>query len=156
MGIFSKKPIQAQEPVPDIDPIVLAVTCITTAGPDVAVSLALVIYKLLETAAVSTDDLAKLGLSRDELGALVSAIQESDSAEEFNDALELRTALLQYNAELTTIAGELGISTKSEEYVALRSAVAGFAEQNDILDIKLAYRLILAECPELIPGSTAR
>lgn len=133
------------------DPVTAAASAITSTG-DATLALGLVINKLLAEGAVTVESLAKVGLSRDEVVALVEAFEGADTAGEFEAALDLQAALRHYNSELAEIAGERGISTRDEEYVALRSAIADFAEKNDLLDVRIAYRLMLAECPERLPG----
>ena len=133
------------------DPITSAAATIASTG-DATLALGLVINKLLSEGVVTVGSLAKVGLSREEVAGLVEAFEDADTADEFEAALELRAALRHYDSELAGIAGERGVSTTGEEYVALRSAIAEFAEKNDLLDVRIAYRLMLAECPERLPG----
>jgi hypothetical protein len=133
------------------DPITSAAATIASTG-DATLALGLVINKLLSEGVVTVESLAKVGLSREEVTGLVEAFEDADTADEFEAALELRAALRHYDSELAGIAGERGVSTTGEEYVALRSAIAEFAEKNDLLDVRIAYRLMLAECPERLPG----
>jgi hypothetical protein len=133
------------------DPITSAAATIASTG-DATLALGLVINKLLSEGVVTVESLAKVGLSREEVAGLVEAFEDADTADEFEAALELRAALRHYDSELAGIAGERGVSTIGEEYVALRSALAEFAEKNDLLDVRIAYRLMLAECPERLPG----
>jgi hypothetical protein len=134
------------------DPIASAADAIASTG-DATLALGLVINRLLAEEAVSVESLAKVGLSREEILGLVEAFELADTAGEFEEALNLQAALRHYNSELAGIAGERGVSTSGEEYVALRSAIADFAEKNDLLDIRIAYRLMVAECPERLPGN---
>lgn len=133
------------------DRITSAAATIAATG-DATLALGLVINKLLSEGVVTVESLAKVGLSREEVTGLVEAFEDADTADEFEAALELRAALRHYDSELAGIAGERGVSTTGEEYVALRSAIAEFAEKNDLLDVRIAYRLMLAECPERLPG----
>lgn len=149
MGIFYKKHVP-DESEPAYDPVHLATAALASCD-DPALSLALVISQLLQQQVVSVDDLLKVGISQDEVVAIVAAYSESATREEFDRALEVQAALRQYNADLAAIAGDRGISTSSDTYVVLRSAIATFAEENNILDLKVAYRLMLAECPERLP-----
>jgi hypothetical protein len=133
------------------DPVTTAAAAIASTG-DATLALGLVINRLLTEGAVSVESLAKIGLSREEVVGLVEAFEGADTAGEFEAALDLQAALRHYNSELALIAGERGLSTRGDEYVALRSAIADFAEKNDLLDVRIAYRLMLAECPERLPG----
>jgi len=133
------------------DPVASAAETISGTG-DATLALGLVITRLLADGAVSVESLAKIGLSSEDVVGLVEAFEGAETADEFEAALDLQAALRHYNRELAGIAGERGLSTNGEEYVALRSAIADFAEKNDLLDVRVAYRLMLAECPERLPG----
>lgn len=124
------------------------------AGDDPVLTLAIVVSKMLEHGRTTPEALARLGISEDELFAVLEALEESDSPEEFNAALDLQAALQHYNAVLVEIANERGVPAVGESYVKMRSAIAAFAERNDVLDLRIAYRLMLAECPHLLPGTT--
>ena len=117
-------------------------------------TLAIVVSKMLEHGRTTPEALARLGISEDELFAVLEALEESDSPEEFNAALDLQAALQHYNAILVGIANERGVPAVGEAYVKMRSAIAAFAERNDVLDLRIAYRLMLAECPDQLPGTT--
>jgi hypothetical protein len=163
MGLFNKtnkqnEPATEPTPVPPQnndgqgvpDSIVAATKSILeTRNP--VIGLALVINELVSHGVVSAEDLTKIGISIDEVEAIVISLQESDTYQEFEFALETRAALRMYNAELMEIAAERGVSISGEAYIQLRSAIAEFAEQNEIYSLKLAYRLMLAECPERLP-----
>jgi hypothetical protein len=160
MGLFNKTNKQnepATEPTPTTpqnndgqgvpDSIVAATKSILeTRNP--VIGLALVINELVSCGVVSAEDLTKIGISIDEVEAIILSLQESDTYQEFEFALETRAALRMYNAELMEIAAERGVSISGEAYIQLRSAIAEFAEQNEIYSLKLAYRLMMAECPE--------
>lgn len=124
------------------------------AGDDPVLTLAIVVSKMLEHGRTTPEALARLGISEDELFAVLEALEESDSPEEFNASLDLQAALQHYNAVLVEIANERGVPAVGESYVKMRSAIAAFAERNDVLDLRIAYRLMLAECPHLLPGTT--
>jgi hypothetical protein len=151
MGIRSRHRRKEEAATPDRDPIMTAAAMIASTG-DATLALGLVINKLLSDGAVTVESLAKVGLSREEVASLMEAFEDADTADDFEAALNLRAALRHYDNELAGIAGERGVSTTGEEYVALRSVIAEFAERNDVLDVRIAYRLMLAECPERLPG----
>jgi hypothetical protein len=133
------------------DLVTTAASLIASSG-DATLALGLVIHRLLSEGSVTVESLAKVGLSSEEVLGLVEAFEGAENATEFEQALDLRAALRHYNTELARIAGERGVSTTGDEYVALRSAIADFAERNDLLDLRVAYRLMLAECPDRLPG----
>lgn len=124
------------------------------AGADPVLTLAIVVSKMLEHGRTTPEALARLGISEDELFAVLEVLEESDTPEEFNAALDLQAALQHYNAILVEIANERGVPAVGGTYVKLRSAIAAFAERNDVLDLRIAYRLMLAECPDQLPGTT--
>ena len=134
------------------DPVTRAAAALTETGAP-TLALGLVVQRLLAEGAVSVESLAKIGLSSEEVEGLLEAFEGAETADEFEAALDLQAALRHYDRELAGIAGERGLSTSGAEYVALRSAIADFAEQNDLLDVRVAYRLMLAECPERLPGN---
>lgn len=113
--------------------------------------LAVLVHRLLSVGVVSSEELQTLGFSPDGVEALVDAFAENVSPEELVRALEVSAALRHYDAELAAIAGERGVSTSGAEYVALRSAIAGFSEENDLLDVRAAYERMVVECPERLP-----
>lgn len=127
---------------------------IADAGEDPVLTLAIIVSKMLEHGRTTPEALARLGISEEELFTVLEALEESDTSEEFNAALDLQAALQHYNAVLVEIANERGVSAVGESYVKMRSAIAAFAERNDVLDLRIAYRLMLAECPHLLPGTT--
>jgi len=143
------------EPSPPVDPNYdLLARMLAEAGDDPVLTLAIVVSKMLEHGRITPEALARLGISEDDLFAVLEALEESDSPEEFNAALDLQAALQHYNAILVGIANERGVPAVGEAYVKMRSAIAAFAERNDVLDLRIAYRLMLAECPDQLPGTT--
>jgi len=143
------------EPSTPVDPNYdLLARMLAEAGDDPVLTLAIVVSKMLEHGRTTPEALARLGISEDELFAVLEALEESDSPEEFNAALDLQAALQHYNAILVGIANERGVPAVGEAYVKMRSAIAAFAERNDVLDLRIAYRLMLAECPDQLPGTT--
>ena len=153
MGIRDRRRHKRVDEPAGTDPIDAAASAIVSTG-DATLALGLLINKLLAEGAVSIDSLAKIGLSKEEITGLVEAFEGAGNSAEFEEALDLQAALRYYNSELALIAGERGVRTQGEEYSALRSAIADFAEKNDLLDVRIAYRLMLAECPERLPGSS--
>jgi hypothetical protein len=163
MGLFNKtnkqnEPATEPTPVPpgnkdgqEVPDSIVAATKSILETRNPVIGLALVINELVSHGVVSAEDLTKIGISIDEVEAIVISLQESDTYQEFEFALETRAALRMYNAELMEIAAERGVSISGEAYIQLRSAIAEFAEQNEIYSLKLAYRLMLAECPERLP-----
>lgn len=127
---------------------------VAEAGPDPVLTLAIIISKLLEHRCTTSESLTRLGINEGELFAVLEALEASDTPDEFNASLDLQSALRHYNTILVEIANERGVPAVGEPYVKMRSAIAAFADSNDVLDMRIAYRLMVAECPHLLPGTT--
>ena len=50
-------------------------------------------------------------------------------------------------------SGDLLITGKQQCYRSLRTVLTTFAAENNVLDLRIAYRLILAECPEKLAAA---
>jgi hypothetical protein len=159
MGLFSKdKPKSdgpALAPTEDeqtVHPITHIATLIAQT-PNPITSLAMVITLLLRHGWVTTESLATLGLSTDELTVMVQAVDGFEDVESFIYEMQVQTALRAYDRTLEIIAAERGIPKDGDTYVNLRSVLARFASENEITDLRVAYRLMLAERPNDLPSN---
>jgi hypothetical protein len=109
------------------------------------------IAHLLDLGVIAAEDFAKIGITLDELDGLHQSLVESGSAEEFDNALSVRAAVRDYDRILEAIAAEREIVVGSDAHRSLRTTLAAFAVENDITDLRIAYRLMLAECPDKLP-----
>lgn len=102
---------------------------------------------LLRRGVVTAESLATLGLSTDELTVMLQTVENSEDVESFTYEIQVHAALRAYDRTLELIAAELGIPKDSDAYVNLRSVLAQFSSENEITDLRAAYRLMLAERP---------
>ena len=82
----------------------------------------------------------------------MAALNNVESLEELDQELEIRAAIRRYDKVLVEIANERGLLPGSESFKTLRTVLAGFAADNNLTDLRIAYRLLLAESPELLDG----
>jgi hypothetical protein len=59
----------------------------------------------------------------------------------------------RYNRVIESIATERGVVLGTDAHRILRTVLTTFAAENNILDLRIAYRLILAECPEKLAAA---
>lgn len=95
--------------------------------------------------ALDESDFALLGIDEQELGRIVNAANESSSHEEFDTHLRVLWAVDAYNKQLDEIAAEKGVSLSEEDMKSFRKELAGFAHENEVSDLRIAYRLMCAE-----------
>lgn len=123
---------------------------------DPALGIGSLVYRMLTNGSVSPEALEKIGFSPAGLDALLHAFEVFDPVEEPDElvaALEVAAALRRYDEELAFIAGERGVRSGTDAYRELRSEIAAYAEENDLVDLPEAYRRMLVACPERLPGS---
>jgi hypothetical protein len=157
MGLFSKgtKARGEANSGEGLDPFMAVLTTVATQDNPV-LFLSLVITQLLEHGVVAAEDFEKLGITIDELDGLRRSLQESESAEELDEALSVRAAIRRYDRAIESIAADRGIIVGSASHRELRTVLASFAADNGLVDLRVAYRLMLAECPERIPRPDSR
>lgn len=157
MGIFSKdkravddRSGESREAGESPHPLIMIATLIAQT-PDPLTTVAMVLTLLLRHGALTVEELATLGLSGDELTGMLQAVDDFEDTEAFTYELQVKAAMREYERVLELIAAERGIPRDSDAFVALRSKVAEFAAKNDINDLRVAYRLMLAERPNDLP-----
>jgi hypothetical protein len=151
VGLFNKKTKSVGEDAEDLDPVAVAAHLI--AGTDEpGLRLGVLILVLLQAGSIGPSDLERLGISEDELVGVFSAFKEGASAADIAYDLDVRAAMRRYDYELAVLAARRGIETGTPEFTDFRSAIAEFAHENSLTNISAAYRLMVAECPERIPG----
>lgn len=155
MGLFKKEPaevISTNTTEEERGNLFAQVVAIIASTPDPSSYLGMIVAKLLELGAVEPESLEKIGITLDEIEALMSALANVESLEELEQELEIRAAVRRYDKILVEIANERGLLPGSESYKTLRTVLAGFAADNNLTDLRIAYRLLLAESPELLDG----
>jgi len=128
------------------------VVAIIASTPDPSSYVGMIIAKLLELGVVGAESLEKIGITLDEIESLVAALNNVESLEELDQELEIRAAIRRYDKVLVEIGNERGLLPGSESFKTLRTVLAGFAADNNLTDLRIAYRLLLAESPELLDG----
>lgn len=152
MGLFSKNNNNRgqENDAEDVDPLKL-VLYTTASQENPILFLGIAIANLLDLGVIAAEDFAKIGITLDELDGLHQSLAESESAEEFDNALSVRAAVRDYDRVIEAIAAEREIVVGSDSHRSLRTTLATFAVENDITDLRIAYRLMLAECPDKLP-----
>ena len=152
MGLFNKgaKSKDGVDTEEGFDPFkVVLMTVASQANP--VLFLGLIIAQLLEYEVAAPSDFEKLGITLDELDGLRHALQEAENAEELDEALSVRAAIRRYDRAIESIAADRGIILGTPAHRSLRTALTTFASENNVIDLRVAYRLMLAECPEKLP-----
>jgi hypothetical protein len=117
--------------------------------PNPFAGLIVVIEHLHRSGAVDAEELAMLGIGNEERQALEAAFENNNSIDELADDVALAAHLRSYRKTIQEIAEEVG-ATSEEARENLRRNLAGFALENDIEDLRLAFRLMRLERPDLI------
>jgi len=154
MGLYKKESVK--DVVPDTQEeqgnLFAHVVAIIASTPDPSSYVGMIIAKLLELGVVGAESLEKIGITLDEIESLVAALNNVESLEELDQELEIRAAIRRYDKVLVEIGNERGLLPGSESFKTLRTVLAGFAADNNLTDLRIAYRLLLAESPELLDG----
>lgn len=114
---------------------------------DPAAELALLAVGLITRGAVTAHDLAKAGITPDELSGFFEALKGGRVSQrsDFARGLEVAAALREHRKNLEAIGTSLGMTPGSDELEQLGQRLAKFALENEIDDIKIAFRLMKAE-----------
>ena len=149
MGMFNKSPKENEDTpeAEEFDPL-QAVTATIAAQQNPVLFIGLVIAGLLHHEVVVAADFEKIGITLDELEALGKSMQESQTAQELDESLSVMAEIRRYNRVIESIATERGVVLGTDAHRSLRTVLTTFAAENNVLDLRIAYRLILAECPE--------
>jgi hypothetical protein len=119
--------------------------------PNTFGGLVVVIGHLLAADAITREQLATIGLNEPELEALNHAFEVNSNVDDLVEDLAVSAARRAYDADLGAICKELGLGQGTGEGQQFRSNLAGFALNNGIEDINIAYRLMRLERPDLLP-----
>jgi hypothetical protein len=115
---------------------------------DPVAGLAVVITHLLRSGRVAPSDLTRLGIVDEEAAAIVNAFDRNDTLIEIGRDLDTQAAVRHYRSQVAEVAAGLGIVAGSKAFDELQHTLASFAHDNDIDDLRIAYRLLRAEQPE--------
>jgi hypothetical protein len=169
MGFFSKP---KRDDAQDVGEILEAVTQLDRAwdddparviahflanADDPLLVLARALVMLAAEGVVTLEGLATLGIDRVELERIVSILSTDAPAANPQYAMEVRKAIEKYDTQIDEIIKDAGIVVDDEKRNQIRSTLAAFAHENEITDLKIAYRLMRSEGSDPIkglPGST--
>lgn len=111
------------------------------------VFIGLLILELLKLQAFTVEDLSKIGITEDEIRAVLEGVRSGTTVAEVSQDLAVRAALRQYEQQLLELGSRHGVAPGTPEFKRFRAVVVAFAEENNILDLDLAYRLLRSERP---------
>lgn len=118
--------------------------------------LAHTLLLLLEAGRLTPEDVELLGIDASELGRIAQALDGSENAEQFQYNLSVGAAMGVYERQIGEILLERGAVLNEAQRAEFRVRLATFAHDNDVRDLKLAYRLMRAEGNDPIPGLQAQ
>ena len=146
----SQHPAQGSDVRDDIDPYTEAAATLA-ATPNPTAAIAVVLGHLLNAEVVLVDDLLLLGIDSEAADAIREAFDENNSIDELAEDLETAAHLRGYRRVLGELSEEIGVARDEERGVAFKQNLARFALENDIEDLRLAYRVMRLERPDLLP-----
>lgn len=114
-------------------------------SPQPLVFYAWMALALVKAKVLTVDDLASLGIDAQELGQLVTVLTNAEDADAAASELAVAGAMRKYELALDEILIERGVTLTEEKRKVVRTRIASFAYQHDIIDFKIAYRLLKAE-----------
>lgn len=133
--------------------LITAAAYLLIKAEDPVTAIAMVIAQLLRSGRVEADALTKIGVTPDEVNSIVEATVKGSTLSEFSYELEVSAAVREYKREADLIGLELGLIPGTDKMDLLLQELSTFAADNDLTDLRIAYRLLRAEHPERLPGS---
>lgn len=134
------------EEITESGPVEIVARAAQDSGHPMAV-IALSIMRLVENGAIDEADLELIGLTGDELVQLQQAFEYNSTLETFEQELETYAKLRTYRAQLRDIAIEAGVAGDAAKRADLQHALVEFALENDMRDLKKAFRFMGAGKP---------
>ncbi len=123
-------------------------------SPDPLTVLAQTLVILVESAVVSLIELETLGIDAKELSNVISALTSENPSLALHYETAVRNAMVEYEGQIDEILATSGVSLTSELRADFRKALASFAANNSITDLKVAHRLMKAEGVDPLKGFT--
>jgi hypothetical protein len=156
MGIFSKTPSvseTAAERLAALDLLetrwgqspALVVAHFLASSPDPLRTLAETLVFLVNEEVLTTHALSALGIDASELATIAEHLAGTEPGESLRYAAAVNEAVLAYEAQVDEILASAGATLDADARTAFRVAVARFAYENNVPDLKIAYRLMRAE-----------
>lgn len=154
MGMFNKSPKENEDTTEDeeFDPLQAAVAAIT-ARQNPLLFTGLIIAGLLHHEVVAAADFEKIWTTLDQIATLSQSMQDPQAAQELYESLSVMAELSRYDRVIESIATERGAVLGTDAHRRLRTVLTTFAAENNVLDLRIAYRLMLAECPEKLSAA---
>jgi hypothetical protein len=134
----------------DTDPYTEAAATLA-ATPNPVAAIAVVLGHLLNAEVVTEEDLLLLGIDSEAVEAIREAFDNNNSIDELAEDLETAAHLRGYRRVLGELSEEVGVARDEERRDVFKQNLTGFALENDIEDLRLAYRLMRLERPDLLP-----
>ena len=101
---------------------------------------------------ISLEQLAVLGIDPEEFGELVEKLRSENPRETLAYETQVYAAIRDYDTQIDEIIKDAGINVDDEKRGEIRSALAKFAHENELTDLKIAYRLMKAEGSDPLKG----
>ena len=133
-----------------LGPVDVVVATAAASGHPMAV-MALSLMKLVQERQISEDDLEALGLTTDELTQMRQAFEYNATLEDFEHELETYAKLRTYRRQIQELGVEIKIANDPVKMEELQHTLVEYALENEMRDLKKAFRLLRAEHPERIP-----
>jgi hypothetical protein len=134
----------------DIDPYTEAAATLA-ATPNPTAAIAVVLGHLLNAEVVTEEDLLLLGIDSEAVETIREAFDDNNSIDELAEDLETAAHLRGYRRVLGELSEEVGVARDEDRRAAFKQNLTRFALENDIEDLRLAYRLMRLERPDLLP-----
>lgn len=101
---------------------------------------------------VTPEGLAALGIDHRELGSIVSLLQTDEPSMNLQHEVELQKTIEKYDTQIDEIVAGAGVIVGDGRRTEIRTALAKFAYENNLTDLKIAYRLMKAEGSDPLKG----
>jgi hypothetical protein len=121
-------------------------------APDPLEAAARMLAILVGGNVISLEQLAVLGIDPEEFGQLVEKLRTENPRETLDHEAQVRAAIRDYDVQIDEIIKDAGISVDAEKRTEIRSALAKFAHENELTNLKIAYRLMKAEGSDPLKG----
>lgn len=126
------------------DPAIVIAHFLSSCNDPVAMIARVVVF-LLHAKRISGDDLRVLGLDEAELESVVAAVINAENEEHMSYNLQVHSAMREYEAQIDDILSTNNAVLDAEQRANFRTTLAGFASENNLTDLKIAFRLMRAE-----------
>jgi hypothetical protein len=167
MGLFSKEPRVSADSAEklaafdllqttwDRSPSAVVAHFLSTA-PDPLRTLAETLALLVNEGVLTPHALSALGIDTGELATIAEHLADAEPGESLRYAAAVNEAMAAYESQVDEILAAAGVTLDPSARTSFRVAVAKFAYENSVPDLKIAYRLMRAEGldPLVVPPDT--